>query len=201
MVVRIGIALLVLGLTFLGFALFGPLDEVSAQTLPPGVTQVGNSSTVGGPGGSSPEFECAEVSTLTGLSLEYYDKSDGEIGTAGDVYGTDTMTSGTWTDLSWTTRDAVTAVLVKADTGFNYYIYDPAASAGTGLASPKDDSLSHVTFCWLGEPDPPQHLCRIPPQHLCRIPPQRLCRIPPQRLCRIPPQHLCRIPPQHLCRW
>lgn len=153
-VVRIGIVLLVLGLAFLGFALFGPLDDVSAQTLPPGVTQVGDSSTVGGSGGSSPDAECADVSNLSGLSLVYYDKSDGAIGTPGDIYGIETMTGGIPTDLSWSTRDPITAVLIKAAPGFNYYIYDPAVSVGSGLDSPKDDSVSHVTFCWLGESEP-----------------------------------------------
>jgi hypothetical protein len=43
---------------------------------------------------------------------------------------------------------AVDAVLVKAGTGATAYIYEPPTTTGEGLESPKDDSISHITFCW-----------------------------------------------------
>lgn len=45
---------------------------------------------------------------------------------------------------------AVDAVLVKAGTGATAYIYEPPTTTGEGLESPKDDSISHITFCWDG---------------------------------------------------
>jgi hypothetical protein len=43
---------------------------------------------------------------------------------------------------------AVGAVLVKAGTSANAYSFDPPSTMGTGLVSPVDDSISHISFCW-----------------------------------------------------
>ena len=52
-------------------------------------------------------------------------------------------------DDAGTDRDPflIDRVLVKASTGANMWTYDPPASSGTGLYSPKD-SISHINFCF-----------------------------------------------------
>ncbi len=52
-------------------------------------------------------------------------------------------------DDAGTERDPflIDRVLVKASTGANMWTYDPPASSGTGLYSPKD-SISHINFCF-----------------------------------------------------
>lgn len=49
---------------------------------------------------------------------------------------------------------AVDVVLVKAGPGALAYEFDPASTDGSGLESPVDDSISHITFCWNGDTPP-----------------------------------------------
>ena len=75
---------------------------------------------------------------------ETYDdpSSDFEV-TITDVGDGDPMT------VSFEANMPVSAVFVKAGPGGLLYVFDPASTTGTGLASPKD-SISHVSFCWDG---------------------------------------------------
>lgn len=50
--------------------------------------------------------------------------------------------------IEFETAIPVNAVLVKAGPGANLFEFDPPATEGTDLASPKDDSISHITLCW-----------------------------------------------------
>lgn len=85
--------------------------------------------------------------------------ADGDEGTEskGDTEGFEVEI--TYTDDDPLTFDfestiAVNVVLVKAGTGALAYEFDPASTTGSGLESPKDDSISHITFCW-GDENPP----------------------------------------------
>jgi len=48
----------------------------------------------------------------------------------------------------FTSTIPVGLVLVKAGTGALAYEFEPPSTEGVGLESPKDDSISHITFCW-----------------------------------------------------
>lgn len=50
--------------------------------------------------------------------------------------------------LAFETNTPVDAVLMKAGDGGFLYKYDPPVTSDSGLESPTEDSLSHVTFCW-----------------------------------------------------
>lgn len=50
--------------------------------------------------------------------------------------------------IEFETAIPVNAVLVKAGPGANLFEFDPPTTEGTDLESPKDDSISHITFCW-----------------------------------------------------
>jgi hypothetical protein len=79
--------------------------------------------------------------------------ADGDEGTesVGDTEGFSVEIDYTDEDplvLDFTSTIAVGAVLVKAGTGALAYEFEPPSTEGVGLESPKDDSISHITFCW-----------------------------------------------------
>jgi hypothetical protein len=59
--------------------------------------------------------------------------------------------------VDFTSTVPVLAVFVKGgNQGGNFYDYRPGGSSGdTGLTTPTDQEISHVSFCWNEEPEPP----------------------------------------------
>lgn len=56
------------------------------------------------------------------------------------------------TPFSFTASSPVGAVIVKAGPGAFVYTYDPPVTSASGLESPRDDSISHIDFCWDAPP-------------------------------------------------
>lgn len=49
---------------------------------------------------------------------------------------------------NWSATNSIGAVIVKASTGANVWLYDPQAMSDTGLYGYDSKEISHVTFCW-----------------------------------------------------
>lgn len=60
-----------------------------------------------------------------------------------------TISNSTGSVFDWSsTPNGIGAVMVKAGTGYNVYVYDPQAKSDTGLYAYQNKAVSHVTFCW-----------------------------------------------------
>jgi hypothetical protein len=48
----------------------------------------------------------------------------------------------------WSANHTLDAVIVKASTGSNVYVYNPEASSDTAVSGPAGHDISHVSFCY-----------------------------------------------------
>lgn len=69
----------------------------------------------------------------------------------------------------FTSTIPVGVVLVKAGTGALAYEFEPPSTDGVGLGSPKDDSISHITFCW-GDGGPTTTTTTVPGSTTTTVP-------------------------------
>jgi hypothetical protein len=53
----------------------------------------------------------------------------------------------------WSASNSIGAVIVKAATGANVFLYNPQAFADQGLFGWDNKEVSHTTFCWNPDPD------------------------------------------------
>jgi hypothetical protein len=67
-----------------------------------------------------------------------------------DGYGnTITISNSNGYKFDWSSTLAIGYVIVKAGTGANVYVYDPAVKGDANLVAYEGKEISHVTFCWL----------------------------------------------------
>jgi hypothetical protein len=135
---------------------------VAMSSLLPGVAMAANtvedlSSWVNGNAG----FECSQIGNYT------YALKIAEGAGEGAPNTTETYTDGTHTNtitisnsdgstFDWSANgNKIGAVIVKAGQGAKVYKYDPQAQSDTGLVAYQDREVSHVTFCWNLDEEPP----------------------------------------------
>lgn len=67
------------------------------------------------------------------------------------TYGGITILNSDGKTFDWNSTHGIDAVIVKAGTGANVWIYDPQETSDTGLYAYDNKDISHATFCWNGE--------------------------------------------------
>jgi len=150
------VSIVILGLVFAGC---GDIAKITAPgTSQEGITSLTKASvtpTLVDPWTSGDAaFECGQV---TCCDAKYHYKVDNwdEIDPNGEhehAGNTITITAyedeeGEYKTFDWVSEYPVSCVIVKAGTGAYVYCYDVAYS-DTGLLTPEDKGISHVTFCW-----------------------------------------------------
>jgi hypothetical protein len=116
------------------------VEQAQGKVSGPGTIKTGNAA-----------FECAQLGFPYGAKVDSPTTGAG-LGT-GDGMSIDYAFAG-GTTLAWSSNLGVSAVLLKAGTAYNVYLYEPDESTGdAGLITPaaKNGNLrgiSHVTFCW-----------------------------------------------------
>lgn len=109
--------------------------------------------------------ECSQLGDLLGKEFVYaykWNENAGEEAPNGsetaNFYDIDnnlehsntiTISNSTGSVFDWSSSpNGIGAVMVKAGTGYNVYVYDPQAKSDTGLYAYENKAVSHVTFCW-----------------------------------------------------
>jgi hypothetical protein len=116
------------------------VEQAQCKVSGPGTIKTGNAA-----------FECAQLGFPYGAKVDSPTTGSG-LGT-GDGMSIDYAFAG-GTTLTWATTLGVSAVLLKAGTACNVYLYEPTESTGdAGLITPESKNgnlrgISHVTFCW-----------------------------------------------------